>query len=104
MDKIKSPGILVLYAKAKEGEGLYTEAEKAYEMAQSWENVVKINMKQLDNFNKAKLVLREKCPTSTIAFMVAKECESKQNWVDAIEFYILAGKKEEAFEIAKGKS
>ncbi len=31
MSKIKSPKILTLYAKSKESEGAYKEAEKAYE-------------------------------------------------------------------------
>jgi len=31
MNKIKSPKILILYAKSKEFEGSYKEAEKAYE-------------------------------------------------------------------------
>ena len=54
MNKIKSPKILTLYAKSKESEGAYKEAEKAYEKAEDWENVIRLNLNQLDNFDKAK--------------------------------------------------
>jgi WD repeat-containing protein 19 len=54
MNKIKSPVLLRLYAKSKESEGAYKEAEKAYEKAEDWENVVRLNLSQLDNFERAK--------------------------------------------------
>lgn len=54
MNKIKSPKILTLYGKSKESEGSYKEAEKAYEKAEDWENVVRLNLNQLDSFEKAK--------------------------------------------------
>lgn len=34
---IRSPNLLKQYAKAKESEGAYSEAEQTYEQAESWE-------------------------------------------------------------------
>jgi len=87
-------------AKSKEIEGNYMEAEKAYEKAENWENVIRLNLNQLDNLEKAKQVLREKCPTDTCANMVASACQSKGLKRDAIEFLLLANKKDEAFALA----
>ena len=99
MNKIKSPVLLRLYAKSKESEGAYKEAEKAFEKAEDWENVVRLNLNQLDNFDKAKKVVREFCQTATCAGMVAAQCEKKGFKNEAVEFLILAGKKAEAFAL-----
>ena len=40
--KLSSPKLHALYAKAKEGRGLFTEAVAAYERAKSWDDVVRI--------------------------------------------------------------
>jgi len=44
MSKINSRKILTQYAKSKESEGAYKEAEKFYEKAEDWENVVRLNL------------------------------------------------------------
>ena len=44
MDKITSPSILVMVAKAKEAEKSFKEADKAYEKANDWENVIRLNL------------------------------------------------------------
>ena len=44
MNKIKSPKLLSLYAKSKEAEGSFKEAESAYEKAEDWDNVVRLNL------------------------------------------------------------
>ncbi len=45
MNKIQgSPKIMIQYAKSKESEGAYKEAEKTYEKAEDWENVVRLNL------------------------------------------------------------
>lgn len=61
IEKITSPNILCMVAKAKEAEKLYREAEKAYERANDWENVIRLNLEFLDNPERAKNVFREKC-------------------------------------------
>ena len=44
MNKIRSPKLLALYAKAKESEGAFKDAENAYEKAEEWESVVRLNL------------------------------------------------------------
>lgn len=60
MDKITSPSILIMIAKAKEGERNFKEAEQFYERANDWENVVRLNLNNLSNPDKAKHVFRDK--------------------------------------------
>jgi hypothetical protein len=43
----------VLVAKAKEAEKNYREAEKAYERANDYENIIRLNLEFLDNPEKA---------------------------------------------------
>lgn len=71
MNKIRSPKLLALYAKAKESEGAFKDAENAYEKAEEWESVVRLNLNQLENIEKAKYILRNKCQTTSVALMVA---------------------------------
>lgn len=89
-----------MVAKAKEAEKLYREAEKAYERANDWENIIRLNLDHLDNLERAKTVFREKCQLPQCALMIADYCESKSGKKEAIEFLILGGKRENAFVIA----
>ena len=101
LDKIKSPKLLRELAKSKEAEKLYADAEKAFEKAGDWENVIRLNLKFLQNADKAKDIQRTKCQTPTAATMIAEYCEEVGNKKEATEFLIKAGKKEEAFIIAQ---
>lgn len=101
IDKINSPKLLRELAKAREAEKQYKEAEKAYERAGDWENVIRLNVQYLEGIEKAKDLLRTKCPTATCAQMLAEHCEKGGNRKEAIEFMLMAGKKEEAFVIAQ---
>lgn len=101
MKKVKTPTILIKYGKAKESEGAYKEAEEAYTDAESWEDVVRINLNNFDNLEKPKDILRNKCSTSTVAQMVANYCEKRGFWKEAVEFSIMANRKEEAFIMAQ---
>lgn len=60
IDKITSPSILVMLAKAKEAEKNYREAEKAYERANDFENIIRLNLDHLDNPERAKNIFRTK--------------------------------------------
>lgn len=101
MKKVKSKMILIKYGKAKESEGAYKEAEEAYEDAEAWEDVVRINLSNFDNLEKPKDILRNKCSTSTVASIVANYCEKRGFWKEAVEFMIMANRKEEAFVMAQ---
>jgi WD repeat-containing protein 19 len=100
MNKVKSPKLLQLYAKAKMQENKFKEAEEAFEKAEDWESVVELNLNQLDDIEKAKFVLRNKCQTAKIAAMVAATCDKRGSKGEAVEFLIMAGKKEEAFTLS----
>lgn len=100
IDKITSPNILQMVAKAKESEKLYREAEKAYERANDWENIIRLNLDFLDNSERAKAIFREKCQLPQCALKIAQYCETKGAKKEAIEFLILGGKRENAFVIA----
>lgn len=100
LDQITSPAILVMVAKAKEAEKNYKEADKYYERANDWENVIRLNLAHLGNPEKAKHVFREKCQLPQCAQMIASHCETQGAKKEAIEFLVLAGKREEAFVIA----
>ncbi len=99
--QIKSPKLLSQLAQSKELEGNYVESERAYEKAENWENVIRLNLNQLDNLDKAKTILRNKCPTDTCSMMVANACEKKGLKDDAIEFLLLAHRRDEAFTLAQ---
>ena len=60
---------------------------------------MRLNLNQLDNFDKAKQVVREYCQTATCAGMIAAQCEKKGYKDEAVEFLIMAGKKSEAFAL-----
>jgi len=101
MDQITSPAILVLVAKAKEAEKNYHEAEKAYEKANDWENIIRLNLDHLDNPDRAKQIFRTKCQLPQCANMIANYCELKGSKKEAIEFLVLGGRRENAFVIAQ---
>ena len=101
MDNITTPKLLIQLAKAKETEGNYREAESAYERAKDYENVIRVNLTHMDNPEKAKIIIRDKCPTQAACVMMADYLERKGTRNEAIEFLVMAGKREEAFVLAQ---
>ena len=89
-----------MVAKAKEAEKLYREAEKAYERANDWENIIRLNLDFLDNPERAKQVFRGKCMLPAASLKIAAYWESKGAKKEAIEFLILGGRRDNAFVIA----
>lgn len=49
-----------MVAKAREAENNFKEAESAYERANDWENIIRINLDHLNNPEKAKHIFRTK--------------------------------------------
>jgi len=90
-----------MIAKAKEAEKQYKEAEQSYEKANDWENVIRVNLEYLKNAEKAKHIFRTKCMMPQCAQMIATYCETQGAKKEAIEFLVLAGKREDAFIIAQ---
>jgi WD repeat-containing protein 19 len=101
MDQITSPSILSMIAKAKEADKNYREAEKAYERANDFENIIRLNLEYLDNYERAKEIFHTKSKLPQCALMIATYCEQKGSKKEAIEFLVLGGKRENAFVIAQ---
>jgi WD repeat-containing protein 19 len=51
-----------MVAKAKEAEKLYREAESIYEKANDYESMIRLNLDQLDNLERAKHIFHTKSP------------------------------------------
>ena len=49
-----------MVAKAREAENNFKEAESAYERANDWENIIRLNLDHLNNPEKAKPIFRSK--------------------------------------------
>lgn len=101
LPKIKSRNILVMYAKAKETQHqAYGEAEKAYEMAEDWDNVVRIKVEHMNDLHGAYIIVRQ-TKSADAAAMVAKMCRNKKEYGPAVEFLVMAKKISEALELAQ---
>jgi WD repeat-containing protein 19 len=101
IDKIKSPKLLIALAKMKEADKLYQDAEKAYQSASDWENVIRINLKFLENPSKAYSIMMNKFKNEQSALMMSEYYESKGKKKETIEFKLIAKRYEEAFAIAQ---
>lgn len=100
MSKITSPKLHSEYAKAKEDQGNYAEAEKAYLAAKDIDNVIRLNLEHLKNPEKAFELVRQ-TRTAVGARLAAKFCQSNKDFGSAIEFMLLAKLPEEAFVLAQ---
>lgn len=74
MKKISAPKLHAQYAKAKEAEGSFAEAVEAYEMAKDYDSVIRLNLNQLKNPQKAFAMVR-KSRTAEGAIMVSQFCQ-----------------------------
>eukprot|EP01012_Entosiphon_sulcatum_P034005 TRINITY_DN4306_c0_g1_i1.p1 TRINITY_DN4306_c0_g1~~TRINITY_DN4306_c0_g1_i1.p1 ORF type:complete len:1383 (+),score=422.30 TRINITY_DN4306_c0_g1_i1:301-4449(+) len=100
LPKITSTRIFNLYARAKEKDGSYKEAEEAYEKAGDMDAVIRLNVDHLDNLAKAHVIVR-KTKSVEGAALVAKRCKKQGDYKTAIEFLLLAKNASEAFELAQ---
>ncbi len=71
LPQVTSPKIHSQYARAKEAEGRYKEASKAYAAAKDWDAVIRINLDHLQNPEEAVRIVRE-TQSADGAKMVAK--------------------------------
>lgn len=101
IEKLSSPKILASLAKMKETEGKFKDAEAAYLRAKDWENVMRLNLHKLNDYDKAVRLFKEKCPTQACANVLAEYCSTKGMKGDEIKFMVLAGKQNEAFTKAQ---
>ncbi|XP_076676074.1 intraflagellar transport protein Oseg6 isoform X2 [Andrena cerasifolii] len=99
LPQISSAKINIQYAKAKESEGKYEEAAKAFETAKDFENIIRINLEHLNNPARSVEVVQQ---TKSIegAKMVAKYFQKMNDYNSAIKFLILSNCHDEAFQLA----
>ncbi|KAF5223304.1 putative intraflagellar transport protein F6 [Trypanosoma cruzi] len=101
--KISSRNIIGMFAKAKESEGAFKEAELAYTQAEDWDNVVRIKVEKLNDLYGAYVVVRQ-TRSAAAAAIVANMCKKRGEFGSAVEFFVLAKSFQEAFELAKEKN
>lgn len=100
LSQLKNPKLFISYAKAKENESKYKEAEAAYEKGGDLISVVRLNLTKLKNPSKAiDLVKSNKIDEG--AALIATYCKEEKNYRRAIEFLVLSGNYQEAFSIAQ---
>nr|KAF7387626.1 hypothetical protein H0235_018348 [Vespula pensylvanica] len=99
LPQISSPKINIQYAKAKEAEGRYEEAAKAYETAKDYDNIIRINLDYLNNPARSVEIVQQ---TKSIegAKRVAKYFQKINDYNSAIKFLILSNCHDEAFQLA----
>ncbi|XP_051161969.1 WD repeat-containing protein 19 [Leptopilina boulardi] len=99
LPQISSPKINIQYAKAKEAEGKYEEASRAYETAKDFDNIIRINLEHLNNPGRSVEIVQQ---TKSIegAKMVARYFQKLNDYNSAIKFLILSNCHEEAFQLA----
>jgi WD repeat-containing protein 19 len=100
MEKVKTPKLHLLYAKAKEKAGDYQTAAQAYEVARDQDSVVRLQLQHLNNPAKAFALVRETASAAGAA-LVAQFCQKSGNFPGAIEFLLMANRSEEAFDLAQ---
>ncbi|XP_029010876.1 WD repeat-containing protein 19 [Betta splendens] len=97
---VSSSKIHLQYAKAKEADGKYKEAVRAYESAKDWDNMIRVLLDHLNNPEEAVQTVRE---TQSIdgAKMVARFFLRLNDYGSAIHFLVLSQCNDEAFQLAQ---
>ncbi|XP_058805723.1 WD repeat-containing protein 19 [Phymastichus coffea] len=103
LPQISSPKINIQYAIAKETEGKYEEAARAYEAAKDYDNIIRINLEHLNNpARSVEIVQQTKSIEGTK--MVARFFQKMNDYNSAIKFLILSNCHDEAFQLANQHS
>eukprot|EP00798_Chlamydomonas_sp_ICE-L_P012670 gene12669-15902_t len=101
MAKVSSSKLHLQYAKAKETEGRFSEAAVAFEAAGDMDSVVRLCLEQLNAPQRAYAIVR-KTRSVEAAALLARYCLQNQDFAGAVEFLLLAGQMDQAFDIAQG--
>ncbi|KAJ3176549.1 WD repeat-containing protein 19 [Irineochytrium annulatum] len=100
LEKVTSPKVFVQYAKAKEAMQQYAEAATAYERARDFDNVVRVCVEHLQEIDKAVQIVRETRSRES-ARIVSKFFQARKDYHSVVEFCLMAGMTDEAFELAQ---
>eukprot|EP00457_Paulinella_chromatophora_P000434 gb/GEZN01000434.1/.p1 GENE.gb/GEZN01000434.1/~~gb/GEZN01000434.1/.p1 ORF type:complete len:1366 (-),score=277.77 gb/GEZN01000434.1/:360-4421(-) len=96
-----SPQLQILFARAQEEQGKVKEALKAYSDAKDVDSVIRLMLGQAINQPDKALAVAREHSTAEGALMVAGYCKKKRMYKETIEFYIIANRVKDAFELAK---
>lgn len=101
--RVSSRRIHLQLAKAKEADGRWDEAARAYKQAGDTENLVRIYLERLDNAQEAVALVKE---TGSLegARMVASHFQKASDYPSAIRFLVMSECFEEAFQLARRTS
>ena len=100
LSSITSPKIHSQYGKAKEADGYYKEAFKAYMNAKEYENAIRIQLDFLKNPEAAVKIVKENQSIEG-AKMVASFFQKFGDYASAIQFLVMSKCTEEAFHLAR---
>ncbi|KAJ3064062.1 WD repeat-containing protein 19 [Podochytrium sp. JEL0797] len=100
LDRVSTPKIFLQYAKAKEAAKQYEEAAAAYEKGKDHENLVRLYVEYLQNIDGAVKIVRETRSRDS-ARIVSKFFQSMRDYKSVVEFLLMAGMVDEAFELAQ---
>lgn len=100
LPNISSSKIHLQYACAKEQEGQYEEAAKAYLTAKDYDSVIRLQLEHLNNPEVAVDLVQE---TKSVegARLVARFFQKLNDYTSAIKFLVLSKCNEEAFDLAR---
>lgn len=100
MAKTTSARLQLQFAKAKEAEGRYADAAAAYEAAGDLDALVRLCLGPLGQPQRAFGLVR-KSQSVAAADLLARHCLKEQNFAGAVEFLLLAGQTDAAFDTAQ---
>lgn len=100
LPKITSNKIHLQYAVAKESEGRYEEAVRAYYTAKDFDSVIRLQLEHLNNPEIAVELVQETKSTEG-AKLVAKFFQKLNDYTSAIKFLVMSKCNEEAFDLAR---
>ncbi|GLC35581.1 hypothetical protein PLESTB_000191100 [Pleodorina starrii] len=101
MQRISSSKLQLQFAKAKEVEGRWAEAATAYEAAGDMDSVVRLCLERLNQPQRAYAIVR-KTQSVEAANQLSRFCLQTQDFQGAVEFLLMAGQMDQAFDIAMG--
>ncbi|KAL5510224.1 hypothetical protein EMCRGX_G005734 [Ephydatia muelleri] len=100
LGRVTSTKLHAQYAKAREAEGQFLLAAKAYETAKDYDNAARMYLDHLESPDEAVRVVQEGKSTEG-AKMVAKFFQKLGDYVTALQFLILSKCNDEAYSIAE---
>lgn len=100
---ITSHRIHLQYAKAKEADGKYDEAAKAYRLAKDYDNLIRIYLDHLNSPQEAVAIVQA---TNSLegAKLVAAFFQKVNDYASAIKFLVMSECFDEAFQLARRRS